>query len=231
MSGFFVGAYWPSRKESVEQCAERLRKFFVALAATDPVLATWFETGRSRKQALEKPAHIGDQSYLLGLLDRGRNRRDVGRTVIEELGFRVGLWNGGNGENAIELGVKCGLYWTSSNPNASLSNYVTLDLPKDLGELKQAERMSTVLAAVARAWEPDWAGVMSKDAMNARAFDARIPFVDWMVYLPRKIDGLPAPASVTQLEKGSLIVVQPDPPAVNSTEDQENIRRIENILR
>ena len=231
MSDFFVGAYWSSRKESIEQCADRLRKFFVALTASDPFLATWLEKGRSRKQALEKTADIREQSYLLGLLDRGRNRRDVGGTVIEELGFRVGLWNGGNGEKAAGLSITCGLYWTSPNPNASLSNCVTLDLPEDLGELKQAERMSGVLAAVAQAWEPDWASVMSREAMNARAFDAKIPFVDWMVYVPRRIDSVLSPSSVVELESGSLIVVQPDPPAVNSTADQENIRRIENILR
>jgi hypothetical protein len=231
MSDFFVGAYWLSRKESIEQCADRLRKFFVALTASDPVLATWLEKGRSRKQALEKTADIREQSYLLGLLDRGRNRRDVGGTVIEELGFRVGLWNGGNGEKAAGLSITCGLYWTSPNPNASLSNCVTLDLPEDLGELKQAERMCGVLAAVAQAWEPDWAGVMSREAMNARAFDAKIPFVDWMVYVPRRIDGVLSPSSVVEFESGSLIVVQPDPPAVNNRADQENIRRIENILR
>jgi Immunity protein 52 len=231
MSSFFVGAYWSSRKESIEQCSDRLGKFFVALAASDPGLATWFEKGRSRKQAVETSAVIRDQSYLLGLLDRGRNRRDVGSTVIEELGFQAGLWNGRSGGKAAGLSITCGLYWTSPNPDAGLSNCVTLDLPEDLGELNQAGRMSGVLAAVARAWEPDWAGVMSRDSMNARAFDANAPFVDWMVYVSRRIDGVPPPSSVVQLESGSLIIVQPEPPGVTRTADQENIRRIESILR
>jgi hypothetical protein len=231
MSSFFVGAYWSPRKESIEQCADRLHKFFIALTATDPALATWFEKGRSRKQALKEPAKIEDQGYVRDLLDRGRNKRDVGRTVIEELGFQVGLWNGASGKKVAGLSITCGLYWTSPNPNAGLSNSVTLDLPEDLGELKQVERMSAVLAAVAQAWEPDWAGVMSRDAMNARAFDARTSFVDWIVYVPRRIDRVLPPSSVIQLENGSLIVVQPDPPVVNSTADQENILRIENILQ
>jgi Immunity protein 52 len=231
MSRFFVGAYWSSRKESIDQCADRLRKFFVALAACDPVLATWFEKGRSRKQALQKPAVIADQGYLLGLLNRGRNRRDVGGTVIEELGFHVGLWNGESGEKAAGLGVRCGLYWTSPNPNVGMSNCVALDLPEHLGELKQTDRMSGVMTATARAWEPEWAGVMSKAAMDARMLDVKAPFVDWMVYVSQRIDGVLPPSSVVQLENGTLIVVQPGPPSMNSTADQENVRRIENILR
>jgi hypothetical protein len=230
-SGFFVGAYWAARKESIDQCADRLHRFFVDLAACDPTLATWYEKGRSHKQALEKQAEIRDSSYLLSLLDRGRHRRDVGRTVMEELGFRVGLWNGGSENKTAGLNITCGLYWTSPNPNASMSNCLTLDLPEDLGELKHAERMACVLAAIAREWEPDWAGVISRDAMSARAFNAKAPFVDWMVFIPRKIDGVPAPSSVMQLENGSLIVVQPDPPAVNNAEAQERIRKIESILR
>jgi hypothetical protein len=133
--------------------------------------------------------------------------------VIEELGFRVTLWNGGSGKKTAGLSIKCGLYWTSPTANAGMSNCVTLDLPEDLGDLKQVDRMSAMLAAIARAWEPDWAGV------------------DWLVYVPRRIDRVLPPSSAIQLENGSLIVVQPDPPTVNNTEDQENIRRIESILR
>jgi hypothetical protein len=231
MSGFFVGGYWAARKESIEQCAERLSRFFADLAACDPSLTTWYERGRSRQQAAEQRAEVRDENYLRNLLDRGRNRRDVGRTVIEELGFRTGLWNGGDENKAIGLNITCGLYWTSPNPSASMSNSVTVDLPENLGELKQSERMAGVLAAVARAWEPDWAGIMSRDAMSARAFNAKVPFVDWMVFVPRKIDNVPAPSSLIRLEKGSLIVVQPDPPVATDTEAQNSIRKIEDILQ
>jgi hypothetical protein len=231
LSRFFLGAYWPAREEAIEQCADRLLSFFSKLATSDSALAIWYELGRSRKQALERRANVGDRTYLLKLLDRGRNRRNVDRKVNEELGFRIGLWNGRDEGNDASLGITCGLYWGDGTLGAGICNCVTLDLPEDLGELKQAGRMSGVLAAVVQAWEPDWAGVMSREAMNARAFDAKIPFVDWMVYVPRRIDNVPPPSSVVQLENGSLIVVQPDPPAVNSAADQENIRRIENILR
>lgn len=231
MSDLFIGAYWPARKESQEQCAERLGTFLRECANCDPVLATWFETGRSRRQAMERPVDIGNRDYLMDLLERGRNRRDVGQTVIEELGFRVVLWNGESGMKAVGLSIKCGLYWTSATTNAGMGNSVTLDLPEALDELRQADRMSRMLAAIVRAWEPDWAGVMSTDAMNARDFNTKVPFVDWMVYVSRTIGSVPLPSSITLLEKGTLIVVQPDPPALNSEADQENIHRIEAAIR
>jgi len=220
---YMLGAYWAARKESVEQCADRLHVFLADLATCDPALATWYERGRSRKEALEKRADVGDQNYLLSLLDRGRNRRDIGRTVIEELGFGGGLWNGGKEGKEAGLSVKCGLYWASPKSNASMSNCVILDLPEDLGELNQTGRMARVLVAAARAWEPDWAGVMSKNAMSERAFNAKVPFVDWMVFVPRKISGAPSPSSVVELRGlGSLVIVQPVAPSG----DPEELPRI-----
>lgn len=231
MSLLCVAGYWSARKESIERCADRLCRFLADLATCDPALATWREKGRSRKQAMRIHVDMGDHNYVLSLLDRGRNRRDVGHAVIEELGFHVGLWNGGNKKSAAGLSITCGLYWTSPNAESSMTNFVVLDLPEDLGDLKQADRMSRVLAAVARAWEPEWAGVMSRDAMSARTFSAKAPFVDWMVFVPRRVSGVFPPSSLVQLENGSLIVVQPDPLAANNAETQESIRRVNDTLR
>jgi hypothetical protein len=85
---------------------------------------------------------------------------------------------------------------------------VVLDFSEDLGELNQTEHMVRVLVAAARAWEPDWAGVASQNAMRTRAFSAKVPFVDWMVFVSRKVGGVPCPSSVMELEDlGSLIIV------------------------
>jgi Immunity protein 52 len=223
---FFLGAYWPARKESIEQCADRMLRFFADLRACDDALATWYELGRTRKQAQGKVADVSSRDYWLTRLKEGKNRRDTDRTVIEELGFSVGLWNGREKQKVAGLHVICGNYsaWTGGNN-------VTLDFPEELGTLKQPERMSGVLAAVARAWEPDWAGVMSRDAMSARAFNAKVPFVDWMVFVPRKIGNVPVPSSLTQLENGSLIMVQPDPPMETDMEALSSVHKIEAVLQ
>lgn len=230
---FLLGAYWRARRESIEQCAERLHRMFSELSACDKTLATWHKRGRSRKQALEGWADVGSREYLLSLLDRGRHRRDTDKAVIDDLGFGVGLWNGAaTVEKEVGLGITCGLY--TSNPN--LGNCVTLNLPEDLGDLRQSERMVAVLICVVTAWEPDWAGVMSTDAMNARPFSAQVPFVDWMLYLSNtlvpQVPPLPPPATVRKVERlGSIIVVQTEPPDPADPKHLRNIEQTEAALK
>jgi Immunity protein 52 len=226
---YMLGAYWDARKEAAEDCADRLQRFLASLADCDPRLAAWYEKGRSQKEAREKPVAISDREYLLDLLNRGRNRRDVGRSVIEELGFNVGLWNGGDEQNESGLNVSCGL---DATPNAGLSNAVVLSLPRNLGDLGNAESMARVLAAVARAWEPQWAGVMSRDAMSTRNFSARVPFVDWMIYVPQQIDVVPPPSSVIEVPGlGSILFAQPTPPSASDPEELARIQRLEQLLQ
>jgi hypothetical protein len=230
--GHMLGAYWAARKESVEQCAKRLHRCLADLAACDPAFATWYERGRSRSQAQANPVKTGDGvRALVSLLDRGRNRRDSDRGVIEELGFQVGLWNGGVGGEEVGLSVTCGLYWESSSPRASLTNSVVLNIPIRPGDLRQAGQVACMLTAVAIAWEPEWAGVMSNEAMSARGFNAKTPFVDWMIFTRRKIDTLPAPSSATELQGlGSLIVVQPVPPSLSAPDELARIHQVERAL-
>jgi hypothetical protein len=165
-------------------------------------------------------------------LERGRNRRDIGREVIDELGFNVGLWSGPAADREVGLSIQCGLYWKSTNPGVSLSNNVVLTLPKRLEDLGSAENMAKVLSVVATAWEPAWAGVMSRDAMNARDFDADRPFVDWMTYVPSRISEVPAPSSVQQLPgHGSIVVVQATPPSGSEPHELARIRQIDELVQ
>lgn len=232
-SRYILGAYWPSREESIEECGSRLGEFFEKLANCDPVLGSWYERGRSRSEASKRHVDGSDPHYLLDLLARGQNRRDAEpREVIEELGFSVGLWNGAEDDKDAGLSIKCGLHWKSQSRNAGLSNNVILTLPSDLGELRRAESMARVLAVVSEAWEPAWAGVMSRSAMNARNFDSGRLFVDWMIYVPWEVDPLPPPTSIVQLAgRGSIVVVQPIAPAGNDPEELARIQRVDELLR
>lgn len=230
---FLLGAYWRARRESIEQCADRLYRMFAELSACDETLATWYKRGRSRKRALQARADVGSREYLLGLLECGRHRRDSDKTVIDDLGFCIGLWNGAaTVDKEVGLGVTCGLY--TSNPH--LGNCVVLNLPEDLGDLRHAERMAAVLTSVITAWEPDWAGVMSIAAINAGAFDAKVPFVDWMVYLSNRfvpqVPLLPPPVTVRKVEKlGCIIVVQDEPPDHATPEHLRNIEQVAAALK
>jgi hypothetical protein len=228
---FYLGAYWKARKESIEQCADRLHRMFSALSICDESLVNWYELGHSRRQALEKQADVSSRKYLLNLLNRGHNRRDTDKSVIEELGFHVNLWNGAEDSKAASLSVTCGLYIT--NPN--LCNSIVLDFPEKLGELSQSKRMAAVLTSVATAWEPDRSGVMSDQATDTRKFEADVPFIDWMLYLSNRIfpslPPMPPPTIVQQIDcLGSLIVIQDEPPDPTNIEHMKNIERVESIL-
>lgn len=226
-----LGAYWKPRRESIEECADRLLAFMTAIGECGSNFVHWYHKGRSRNDALRKEIAVRDRDELLALLDKGRHRGDIEKTIIEDLGFSVGIWNGGAPGKEASLSIACGLYWVSPSPNASLSNYVVLNLPEDLGDLADPAKASWLLALTARCWVPDWAGIFSNEAMNSRDW-GRQPFVDWMVYIPQRIASVSPPSTVTHLESGgSLIVVQPNPPALKNPEDQERIRRIEQIVR
>ncbi len=225
-----LGAYWTARKESAEECAERLSSFLSELAATDSALSVWYEKAKSKREATQAKLDVGCVKALTDLLERGQNRRDVGGDVIADLGFHVGIWNGERSLKAASLSVTCGAYSSTQQ----FGNNVLLDLPEDLGSLEQPERMQKVLAATAKAWEPDWAGVYSLDATNNRAFSPTAPLVDWMVYLSR--EEFPAPPaeqamSVTQInDLGTLIVVSEHPCRPDDPSHQARVAAIESSI-
>lgn len=227
-AGYLLGAYWSARQEALADCAGRLHPFLRDLTKCGGVLSKWYKRGWSRDDALKSEIDVSDMMTSTTLLEEGRNRRDADNEVIPELGFRVGLWNGGTDGLDVGLGVTCGLYYGVSQAGLhSLSNCVTMHFSEGLGDLSDADRMRRLLAAVAQCWKPDWAGIMSNQAMDKRSFTASIPFVDWMTYIPWEIGPVEPPASVTILPNGgSIVVVQPCPP---SSDDREAVIRIGRI--
>lgn len=224
MSDLYIGAYWGPRKESSEQCADRLATCLKELASVSDVFSSWFEKGRSRRDALTHPIQ---QDGILALVKSGSNKRDSDKSAIEDLGFRVGLWNGASEEHSVSLSVTCGSY----SQVAGLGNSVVLNFPENLGTLTKREQASEVLASIARAWEPQWAGIISRASRNARPFTPGAPFVDWMIYLselgsaPSK---LPASASVVSVDDlGIIIITQEYPIDANDQSHVQNVQAVE----
>jgi hypothetical protein len=211
MNDLYLGAYWGPRQESIGQCADRLAAFLEGLCDCDDAFAQWYEKGKSRKSALRKPFNFRANKNVLNILESGRHCRDLDRSVMDDLGFHVGLWNGGTETHSVSISISCGLYC----PNPHLRNSVVITLPEDLGGLADKDRCVRVLKIVADTWEPDWAGVISKASRNARAFNPAMPFVDWMFYINRiGIDRakLPTAATASEIEgKGTVVIVQDRP--------------------
>ena len=229
---FVLGAYWGARSESVERCADRLHKFLTGIRDSHQSLSHWYQKAASPKKSLQKSLGSFETQSLVRILLGGRNRENVNRTVSEDLGFHLEFWNGQKGDAQASVGLTCGLYWQSATPGISVSNCVVLDLPKDLGILASWQTMSQLLTVTAEAWQPDWAGVMSESSMLSRNFDAEVPFVDWMVYVPYKVEGVTEPAFVSELAGfGSIIVVRPNPPSVDDVESSALVSSIESVLK
>jgi hypothetical protein len=229
MSRFFLGAYWSVRRESLDGCAERMRSFFAALANCDHAFAAWYERADSKKSARKKRADVGDRQYLRELLERSRHWTDMPKRLMPEIGFSPGLWNGQDDLTSASLNITCGSY------SETIANRIVLDMPCELGALANSQRMDAVLVAAAQCWEPDWAGVMSYEAMRRRKFNAFKPFVDWMLYISDlwlpKVPPFEPPTSVQRLPGGTLIVVQQEPPDPRNPVHLGNIRRVRNALR
>lgn len=226
----YIGAYWGQRKESVEECAGRLTACLKGLETTSSAFEGWFRRGKSKQAALQQPVDPSDQSGIVGLLESGRNKQDTDRSVIENLGFSVGLWNGTGGDRSASMSVACGIY--SQNPN--LQNSVVLDFPKQLGELALRKSALSTLITVVEAWEPDWAGIISKASRNTRPFSPGFPFVDWMFYgsgLALATSELPPSASTIKVsDLGSIVVAQNDPVDATNQEHVENVHAIKSII-
>ena len=228
---YILGAYWSPRAESLEQCSDRLRSFLSDLAIVDESLSQWLKATPSSRKSSEDRVDPREKNSVAQLLESGRNRENARNDVMEDLGFQVGLWNGRNSDDRASMSVRCGLSWQSSKPNVSVGNCVIVDLPKILVPPASEQKMTRALAAAAQAWKPDWAGVMSESSMLARNFDAEVPFVDWMVFVPRKVGQLLGSCRLIELSAGGSIVIVPRSALSAQFESDAQIRsRVETAL-
>jgi hypothetical protein len=218
---FYLGAYGPARKESLEDCADRLADLFEALAAIDKSLASWYGARGSKKAHARIDAQ--NEKRLIELLSAAQNGQ-------QNKGFQVSFSNAKHSKHAIRVSITC------DSRTERVGNSLKIDFPRELGSLASADKMSDVLAAVARAWEPQWAGVQSRQATQLRPFHPDKPFVDWMLYLCR--DRLPNgatlhwPARVIPLRGnlGATIITQDEPPDPRNPEHAANVDRARRAL-
>ncbi len=226
MSDLYLGAYWPARKEPLEACADRLLRFLSGLAALDPAFASWYELGSSRRQALQRPIDFQNKDVLVKLLLRGRDRTDIGKHVMEDLGFSVHAWNGCDPPRAAFVRIECGLYTT-----VGLSNVTLLEPPEQLDGLCESARMAQVLALTARSWEPDWSSVISRQLRDARKVPVGNPVIDRLTYVSAKLAPNPNVPPACALDRidaiGWLIVIQREPIDTENPELLERVMAVE----
>jgi hypothetical protein len=163
-----IGVYWTARPESAEQAANRLSRFLGSLSAggQELKLGQWFLKGSSRASARKRLPT--DASSIVKALRT--NRRDVDRSVMLELGFRLSIWNGEN----VSFDATIGSF------SAHVTNAAVLSFADD-ALLLSADQGQTLLQAAVSAFEPEH-GVVASHKQLLGSNEASPWAVGWFTY-------------------------------------------------
>jgi hypothetical protein len=224
---YYAGAYWCLRKESPEECGRRAETFFKTLASVDPSFSRWFKKGNSRKEALKNVIEP-DQPTLEKMFRRGKLK------PFDELGFRISGWNG-----EVDDDEACGFYIVCGGYAEEVGNVCVFDLPNGGGpntqRVRTAPALTSLVRAMAVAWEPDWALATSnahRDLVSEKGEAGT--FVGWVNYISHRrgtVPPLPAPVRIERVEdKGTLIVLTPERFTVSNPEHVALAERVRELL-
>ncbi|WNG54365.1 hypothetical protein F0U59_05895 [Archangium gephyra] len=227
---YYVGAYWGPRKETALECARRAELFFHMLARCDASFAQWYGAGRGFPRELPGWPVRPEMKELETFLLKGRSRTDVGKEVIERLGFSQMVWNAK--KEATRLHLTCGGYSPWGGPNLCLLNPPRQGVVRE--RLLRAPVLAEVLTCMATAWDPDYAMVGSTemvDLVEKGEFEVRM---GWLTYLSRrlgKLPPLPAPVRIEPVGAlGWLLVLSPEPMTASNPEHVAFTARVRELL-
>ncbi|CAM4433300.1 immunity 52 family protein [Corallococcus exiguus] len=229
---YYAGAYWGPRRESPEACAQRAAAFFNMLAACAPLLANWNKIPKPRGKGRQTPLTPPSLPALTEAFRRGVNR-EPGGPPIEDLGFRVGAYNDGTGQDFASVNMKCGSY-----AEFRIANSCVLSLPAkgaNAERILTASVLTEVVRSMALAWEPDWAVAMSRPHRELDDADGKADmWLGWVTYLSHHrgtVPPLPAPVRIEPVEdRGSLIILTPERFTVANPEHIALARRVRELL-
>jgi hypothetical protein len=223
-------ACWPPRGESSEVCAERLFYLFDQFAGCDDILARWYEPDSANSSAPAREVDVQSKDALVDLLERRRSGDSPGNES-DDPGFQVCLRNTPADSPAIELSIACGL----GSPREA--NRLVMRFPQGLVEFGTLDRMILVVASVARAMDPHWAGVFARELADPATLVPDEPLLDWILYLCRQrcVHGTKVhyPGQICGLRSarlGAIFSAQPEPPDPAIPEHRQNIDRLRQVL-
>jgi hypothetical protein len=228
---YYLGTYWKTRREGVETCARRAELFFALLARCDPTLRQWYRSGRVTRRSPLPQVRTDDVENLKEHLLRGRHRADLDKSVMEEMGFTLSVWNKYPDASSTKIRICCGAY-------ARFTSNVCLIEPPSEGEA--SERMLSLpmleqlLECAAKAWDPDWGTVTTYQFSEALSQDDNEVQMGWLMYFARRwgtVPPLPAPVRIEPVGAlGTLIVLSPERLSVSNPEQLALGQRIRELL-
>jgi hypothetical protein len=230
LESFFVGAYWGPRKETALECARRAELFFHGLVRCDPSFSQWYRGGRGFPRELPGFPVPPDAKEWEQLFLQGRNRTDLGKKVIEDLGFTEQVWNAKKERTRIEL--HCGEYSPWGEGNTCLLDPPTRSPVTE--RLLRVPVLTEVLTCMATAWHPDFAVATSVEMLELVEKQGPEVRVGWLTYLSRRLGTpppLPAPVRIEPVgELGWLLVLSPEPMTASNLEHVALTARVRELL-
>jgi hypothetical protein len=227
---YYVGAYWGPRKETALECARRAELFFHTLARCDPFFTQWYHAGRGFPRELPGWPVRPEVEELEKLLMKSRHRTDVGKEVIEDLGFSRILWNAK--KEAFYLHLVCGSYSPNASPNICLLKPPGQGAARE--GLLRVPVLTEVLTSMATAWEPDFAMAGSTEMVDQVEKEGGEVRVGWLTYLSRRLGTLPPLPAPVRIEPvgalGWLLVLSPEPMTASNPEHVAFTVRVRNLL-
>jgi hypothetical protein len=228
---YYVGGYWGARREDVGECARRAELFFHMLARCDASLGQWYRRGRVARGSPGHLVRTSDREELERLFLQGRNRGDVDKSVIEDLGFSLHAWNQQPDAKATRVRLRCGVY-------AETVSNVCLMSPPTEGDAAErivsASVLAQVLTCMATAWDPDWGVATSHGARELMPVKEGGARVGWLTYLARRrgtVPPLPAPVRIEPVGSlGMLVILTPERFTASNPEHLALGRRVHELL-
>ncbi|RKH61896.1 immunity 52 family protein [Corallococcus llansteffanensis] len=200
---FYSNCHWRGRPEPLEACAHRLESFLRQLKALEPVWDTW-TTSVGTDEEGDKVVHT-DASSLAKLLGRRSNPSGT----ISGYWLRSGAAPEGTGVYG---------RFGGSSAITSTCSVATSALGRVAERVMNASVLTSVMRAMALAWEPEF-GVVTSPAYRDRIVADGSPdepgrHIGWITYIAHSrgpVPLLPAPVRVERMmDRGTLILLTPE---------------------
>jgi hypothetical protein len=184
----YITANWAPRRESLNECEERLRSCLQELERLNSLFTAWLNV-RCRKG---KQTVTPEPAVLRELLLSGRNKTEVSpRRVMEELGFSVALMTDNKLRERLGFRVNCGGY------HPSLLNRCFMDFAEQgnlsYGAVSGNEKLA-ILKSFISSWNPEWGAITTRPLLAAvkslLGISVRVNF-GWVTYIDDRCGELP----------------------------------------
>ncbi|QEM12967.1 Imm52 family immunity protein [Mucilaginibacter rubeus] len=179
IDSFYIGAYWETKKELLEDVIEPTLQTLEQLSELDEQFYNFYELGTSRKQAFENriPLEFG---YIKELYQKRLKKADLDQNGYSKIGYGLSLWTGQNEDESSQISFNVG---SSSN---KIRNRCLIKIPTEgvaRERLLQLNKVKEIIKLLILKWNPDLVVLTSKELSTALDITNDL---GWVTYVKAK---------------------------------------------